>query len=223
MISGTYIETDQIRTAFDDLVAESVAKLDVVVTPEEEFTASFSAELPTLPEKTVEKVRRVPGVAAAEGELSAFGNIVVDGEVVETHGAPGLVIADSAERFDPSEIVAGRDPRAFDEATVFADNAEDNGIEVGDRIGVVTRRGEKQVTVTGFVGYGEGGSSLGGATGVELPLRTVQRWFDQEGRISSVSVIADPGIAPGDLADRLDAALPKPLKVQTAKESADES
>ena len=223
MISGTYIETDQIRTAFDDLVAESVEKLDVVVTPEEEFTASFSAELPTLPERPVARIRQVPGVAAAEGELTAYGSLVVDGEVVETFGAPGLVIADSAERFDPSEIVDGRDPQAPGEGTVFVANAEDNGIEIGDRIGVVTRRGEKQVTVTGFVGYGEGGSSLGGATGVELPLDTLQRWFDQEGRVTSVSVIADPGVSAGDLAARIDAALPNTVKVQTASENAEES
>ncbi len=82
MISGTYIETDQIRNAFDDITEESVEKLDVVVSPEEEFTASMASELPTLPEAMVQRIGQVPGVDAAEGELGALGNIVVDGEVV---------------------------------------------------------------------------------------------------------------------------------------------
>ena len=60
MISGTYIETDQIRTAFDDITEESVEKLDVVVSPEEEFTASMASELPTLPEAIVQRIRAGP-------------------------------------------------------------------------------------------------------------------------------------------------------------------
>ena len=41
MITGTYIETDQIRRAFENITADTVSKLDVVVTPDEEFTASL--------------------------------------------------------------------------------------------------------------------------------------------------------------------------------------
>jgi putative ABC transport system permease protein len=223
MISGTYIETDQIRTAFDDITAESVKKLDVVVTPKEEFTASFASELPTLPEETVGQVEAVPGVAGAEGEVAALGNLVVDGEVVETQGAPGLVMADSDDRFDPSEVVEGRDPEAPFEATVFEGNAEDNGIEIGDRIGVTTRQGEKQVIVTGLIRFGEGGSSLGGTTGIELPREQVQEWFDLQGKVTTVSVIADPGVSPEALAERVDSVLPEGAKVQTASENAEES
>ena len=223
MISGAYIETDQIRTAFDDITAESVKKLDVVISPEEEFTAVMGSELPTFPESILAKVERVPGVAGAEGELASLGNLVVDGEVVETFGAPGLVMADTDDRFDPTEIVEGRDPRAAGEAAVFEGNADDNGIEIGDRIGVTTRHGEKQVTVTGLISFGNGGSSLGGATGIELPLEQVQRWFDLEGRVSSVSVIADPGVDPEALSERIDAALPETAKVQTATENAEET
>ena len=223
MISGAYIETDQIRTAFDDITAESVKKLDVVISPEEEFTAVMGSELPTFPASIVAEVERIPGVAGAEGELASLGNLVVDGEVVETFGAPGLVMADTDDRFDPTEIVEGRDPRAAGEAAVFEGNADDNGIEVGDRIGVTTRRGEKQVTVTGLISFGKGGSSLGGTTGIELPLEQMQRWFDLEGRVSSVSVIADPGVVPEDLSERIAAALPQTAKVQTATENAEET
>jgi putative ABC transport system permease protein len=223
MIAGTYIETDQIRTAFDDITAESVKKLDVVVSPKEEFTASFASELPTLPEETVAEVEGVPGVAAAEGEVTALGSLVVDGEVVETHGAPGLVIGRGDERFDPAELVEGRNPEAPFEASIFEGNAKDNGVEVGDQVGVATRHGEKQVTVTGLIRFGEGGSSLGGTTGVELPREQVQKWFDLQGKVTSVSVIADPGVSPEALAERVDAALPDSAKVQTASENAQES
>ena len=222
MIAGTYIETDQIRTAFEDITESSVSKIDVILTPEEEFTSAFT-QPPTLDDKLVNRVRRIPGVAAAEGQVDTFGQLVVDGETVDTFGAPGLVVSDASERFDPTEIVAGRDPFAPDEAAVIQQNAEDQGIEVGDRIGVVTRHGVKHVTVVGIFSFGEGGSSVGGATVVELQRRQAQQWFDMEGEVSSVSVIAGPGVDPGELAGRIEEAVPGDIKVQTAEENAQES
>ncbi len=224
MISGTYIETDQINNAFEDITAESVEKLDVVVSPPEEFTAAYGGELPTLPERAVGQIRRVPGVASAEGEVFAGGNLVVDGEIVETFGAPGIVNSDPADRFDPYEVVDGRAPRSPGEANLLEQNAEDNGIEVGDRIGLTTRDGEKPVTVTGIVAFGDGGgSAVGGATVVVLPKAQVQRWFDLTDRVSSVSVIADPGVSPDDLSARIGTALDVDAKVQTASENAEET
>ncbi len=223
MIAGTYIETDQITHAFEDITSQSVENLDVVVVPREEFSSSFGSELPTLDARLVDRVRDVPGVSAAEGELTAYGHMVVDGEVVETFGAPGLVIADAAPRFDPSETVEGRDPTGPDEASVLEQNATDNGIEIGDRIGVTTRHGIKHVTVVGLIAFGEGGSALGGTTVVELDRARVAQWFDLEDKLSSISVIADDGVDPQILSDRIDAALPKAAKVQTASENAEES
>jgi putative ABC transport system permease protein len=223
MIAGTYIETDQIRNAFDDITSQSVEKLDVIVTPEEEFTATFGSEPPTLDAPILGQVRRVDGVAATEGELTAFGHMVVDGEVVDTFGAPGLVVADATPQFDPSETVAGHDPTRPGEATVLEQNAEDNGIEVGDEIGVTTQLGVKRVTVVGITRFGEGGSALGGTTLVELTRTEVERLFDLTGKLSSVSVIADSGVDPAELSRRLDAALPGSARVQTASENAEES
>ncbi len=223
MVSGAYIETDAIRSAFDDITAQSVEKLDVVITPPEEFTAGFQTELPTLDRSLVRRVRATPGVAGAEAEMSAYGQIVLDGEPVDTMGTPPLVFADSREEFDPTQIAEGRGTEAPGEATVLQQNAEDNGIEVGDRIGIATRNGEREVTVVGLITYGEGGSSLGGTTAVALYRHDFDRWFDFAGKASAIDVIADEGTDPGLLADRLEAELGKEAKIQTAQENADES
>src|SRR5690349_3251240 len=110
MIAGTYIETDQISNAFSAITKQGVAGLDVIVTPKEAFSASFGAEPPTLPSSYLGKARAVPGVSAVEGEISAFGHMVVDGKVVDTMGAPPLVIGTPTPQFDPTEPVAGRQP-----------------------------------------------------------------------------------------------------------------
>ena len=220
MVSGTYIETDQIRAAFDDITKESVEKLDVIVTPHEEFNAQFSTQMPSLDADLVDRVKAVSGVGDAEGQVMALGNLVVDGEVVNTMGAPPLVMGDGSEEFDSSEVIEGRDPVRAGEAAILEQNAGDQGIEIGDRIGVTTRHGVETVTVTGIFAFGEGGSSMGGATAVELTIPEVQRLYDLEGKVSSISVIAAPGVDPDVLRVRVDAALPAGLKVETAAENA---
>jgi putative ABC transport system permease protein len=223
MVAGTLIETDQITSAFERITRQSVSRIDVVVTPEESFSAAFNSEPQTLDADLVRRIRAVDGVAGANGELTAFGQMIVDGEPVETFGAPPLVFSDAPDRFDPSTIVDGRDPSGPGEASILAVNAADHDISVGDTIGVATARGERQVEVVGTFEFGDGGSSLGGATGVELTREQVWSWFDLSGEYTSIGVIADEGVAPDALSDRVDAALGGDAKVQTADQSADEA
>jgi len=223
MVSGTLIETDQITSAFEDITSQSVSKIDVIVSPEEAFTASFSTQPDTLDASLVREIRGIEGVSGVSGELTVFGQMVVDGEPIETFGAPPLVIADSGERFDPSTTVEGRDPAGPGEAAILAENAADNGISVGDTIGVATARGEKQVEVVGTFEFGEGGSALGGTTMVELTRDQVWRWFDRRGEFTSIGVIAGDGVDADLLSARIADALPGDAKVQTADQSADEA
>jgi putative ABC transport system permease protein len=223
MVSGSYIETDQIRAAFEGISEQSVEGIDVVVSPDEEFTAGFSYQPPTLSQRTVGRIERLDGVAGAEGQLGSLGNLVVDGEPVDTMGAPGFVSADSSDAFDPTTVVSGRDPRQPGEATLLEQNAIDNGLEIGDRIGVVTRHGETSLTLVGTKRFGETGSSIGGTTVVGMYGPQMQRLFDLEGEVSTISVIADPGVDPDELAARVEGVLPAGARAQTAEQSADET
>ena len=223
MVTGALVETDQITSAFEDITRQSVADVDVVVSPPESFDAAVVGELPTIPAPLVKRVQSVDGVADAEGGVTALGQIVVDGEPVSTFGAPPLVIAAGDESFDPTEIVDGHRPESPGQAMLLVDNADDHGISVGDEIGISTRSGERRVDVVGTFEFGAGGSSLGGATVVELPRSDIWRWFDLGGRFTSIGAIADDGVDPATLAARVEDALPAGLKVQTADENADEA
>ena len=50
-----------------------------------------------LPASLVDKVRAVPGVANAEGQIQALGAIVVNGKFVGRRGAPTLVLSSLAQ------------------------------------------------------------------------------------------------------------------------------
>src|SRR5687768_18536842 len=68
MIAGTYVQTDQISTAFEDIQQTANQGTDAVVRPKKEFGAAWAAGRP-LPESLVGNVAEVPGVARAAGEL----------------------------------------------------------------------------------------------------------------------------------------------------------
>src|SRR5688572_8968168 len=68
MIAGTYVLTDQIRTAFEDIEQTANAGVDAVVKPKLEFGAGFGGTRP-LSESLVDRVAAVPGVDRAAGQL----------------------------------------------------------------------------------------------------------------------------------------------------------
>ena len=222
MIAGTYVLTDQITHAFEDITEQSVAKIDVVVGPDEEFTSSFT-QPPNIPESLVEPIAQVDGVAAAAGQPVAFGKLVVDGEAVETFGAPALVFGASSEQFDPLSYIEGARPSSFGEVSVLEQTAENEDIDLGERIGIGTRTGIRHATVVGIFRFGEGGSSLGGTTAAAIPDEQVQLWFDEQGEVATIAVIAEEGVEPALLRDRIAAILPDGIRAQTAAENAEES
>ena len=93
MVAGTFILTDQINAAFDDIFETGNSKIDVVVSRATEFD-TFEDALPPLPESAIRQVAQVDGVEHAEGQIQATGQLVVDGDIVESEGgAPAIVVS----------------------------------------------------------------------------------------------------------------------------------
>ena len=95
-----------------------------------------------------------------------------------------------------------RSGRGPGEATVLEQNAEDNGLEVGDEIGA----GHAPRRAAADRGRDFERSARAARRSAAPPSSActrpqLQRLFDLEGRVSSVSVIAEPGVDPADLAD----------------------
>ncbi|MGZ5374916.1 MAG: ABC transporter permease [Solirubrobacterales bacterium] len=220
MISGTYVLTDEIRDAFQKIVETGNQGVDAILTPETEFSSSFSQE-EQLPASLVGQVRRLPGVEAAAGQRQAFGALIVDGKAIRTTGAPNLVFGATPEPFDATEPAEGRDPSAPGEIAVSRDLADAHGIEIGDRVQLETSHGAQDVTVVGLLNFGGSGSAAGYGFTVATP-GDVARWYDQRGKFASVAVAAREGVSDQELARQVEAAVPAGVKVQTGQENADE-
>ncbi|MGB1526273.1 MAG: FtsX-like permease family protein, partial [Miltoncostaeaceae bacterium] len=218
MVTGTLVLTSQITRAFDEIFQAANSGVDVRVSPRTDFEGGLS-NVPTLPESMVAQVRGVEGVRAAAPELAALGSPVVNGEYVQSTGAPSFVFSLTPDPFRSTELASGAYPARNGEVAVNEALAANEGLDLGDRLGIATRDGVKQVTLTGTVTFANV-SSIGGTTIVIATKDDVQRWFDLEGRVNSIAVAAQPGVTPQALARRIAATLPATVEVRTGQQDA---
>ena len=221
MIAGTYVLTDQIRNGFENLQRSVNRGVAAVLTPRTAFESDFT-EQESMPDELIGRVRRVPGVARAEGQLVANGALVVRGDYVENKGGnAALVVTTLPEPFDPVEVTRGRKPTRSGEIGVIESVAKDQRLKVGSRVGLATRDGVKPVTVSGVFELG-GVESLGGTSVVAATFADAQRWFDREGQASSIVAAAEPGVSQEEIVRRIRAVVPPTVKVRTGRQSATE-
>jgi len=220
MVTGTLVLTSQITRAFDEIFQSANQGVDVRVTPHTDFQGQgHMSAVPTLPQSVVRDVEAIDGVRTAAPEIAALGSPVINGEYVQSTGAPSFVIALGPDPFRPTTLTMGRYPARSGEVAVNEGLAQQHGVGVGSHMGIATPNGIKPVVITGLVAFANI-SSIGGATITIAPLADVQRWFNLSGRINSVAVAAQPGVAPDVLARRLRAALPRTVDVNTGQQDA---
>ena len=221
MIAGTYVLTDQIRSGFEDLESTVYSGIDVELSPKDAFSSQFSTPRP-LSDELVARVREVPGVAKAQGDLWSPGGLVIDGELEKASGGGGTIITTaSGEPFTPATNVDGRLPENSSEVALLTATAEKHDLSPGDRIGIATHRGIVPVTVVGS--YDLGSSDPGGTDIVSAPLGDIQSWFDRDGEVTSINVAADPGVAPEQLVKRIESVVPQRVQVRTGDAAAEET
>ena len=149
------------------------------------------------------------------------GALVIGGEAVSSGFAPSIVASYSPEPFDAFRYVKGGPPRRPGEVVVDRQLADDQGLRVGQHVGLSTRSGVQRVTISGVGVWGDG-MSIGGATIVVPQLADVQRWFQRPGGLSRIAIAAERGVAPAQLAAAVRAVLPGSVTVKTGAADAAE-
>ncbi|MBN2204207.1 MAG: ABC transporter permease [Thermoleophilia bacterium] len=219
MISGTYVFTDQIDRAFDEVFTEAYSGTDVTITRKASFTSQFSQALAGLPESMVDDVRAVDGVGEAYGYIAGQGAIALDGEVVETGGSPTLFFSYVPSEISATSYVDGEPPAQTGDLGISQKFAEDEGLAPGSSVTVITDTGAYDTRVSGVFVFGSE-SSLGGSVLLNMTFEDGQTWFDMAGRVSEIDVQAAEGVTPDELAARIRAALSEEAEVKTGEQAA---
>ncbi len=224
-VSGTFVLSDTMVKAFDELYSGISSGTDVVVKSEAAYeadvTTNAGAVLP-LDEGMVDTVAAVPGVDVAQGSVFGFAIIIdPDGEPIQPGGAPtfGTTVGGDERLLGDVSFREGRAPAGPDEMAIDARTVEQAGFALGDQVDVVFEEGRGTFTLVGIVGFGETDSILGATlSGFDLP--TAQAVLGKDGVVDEVDVLAEEGVGARELRDRIAAVLPEGAEALTGEQVA---
>ena len=226
MVSGTYILTDSIDQAFDQIFTDIRKGSSAVITGKAAFDLSdgSGATAPPFDESVLEEVRGVDGVAEADGGVDSESTTLIgrDGKAVVKGGAPnlGFSIANGDSPFNPLALVDGDWPGP-NEVVIDEGTAEDEDFKIGETIGVQAEGPVARLRVAGIVRFNSD-LSIGGATLAGFDLPTAQRLFKKEGKLDEIAVAASADTTDEELVRNISAVLPPNTQVQTGQEQASE-
>lgn len=225
-ISGTFVLSDTMSKAFDELYTGLSGDTDVVVRSQAAFTDySVQSEARPLPEDLVATISDVPGVQVAEGSVTGFALILdKDGAPIQPGGAPTLASSVGGDARLAGEFTyqQGRAPSDPDEVTIDARSAEGAGFVIGDTVQIVLHDGNHAFSLSGITGFGET-DSLAGATLAGFDLRTSQDLLGKSGQVDQISVLAAPDVDVTELRSDIEAVIPTGVEALSGAEVADES
>ncbi|MFL5844259.1 MAG: ABC transporter permease, partial [Solirubrobacteraceae bacterium] len=218
-VSGTYVLTDSINNAFHSIFFETRAGSDAVISGKAAFDVSSDTgtSAPSLDESLLEKVRALPEVAEAEGQVNGQAHLIGnDGKAIVYGGAPnlGFSIANGTSRFNPLQLVSGNWPKA-NEVVVDKSTASKEHLQLGQVIGVQAQGPVRRLRVSGTVKFGSV-STIGGATLAGFDLPTAQQLFEKSGKLDEIALAASQGVSDPKLISSVQSILPADAQVRTA-------
>ena len=220
-MSGSLVFSATLTRSLDSLFTQASTGTDVEVTHTTPGGSTITGSpAQPVPASVLATVRHVPGVAAADGQISA--KAVLLGRDGKPLGAPfGVALSWPAD--SPFQATfsgrTGQPPAGPGQVMIDRASARRGHFAVGDAIGIEIAGRAVSFTVTGITGYGSG-DSIGGGSMAIFSLGTAQRLFGQAGEFDQIAVRAAPGVSADELKNRIAAVLPAGDEAVTATSAA---
>ncbi len=227
-MAGTLMLTDTATGAFDELIGQTFQGIDVVVQGHADFQPGAQggntggSETEPIPDTLLPEVLAVPGVVAADGDVSGSAQLVdpVTDKAIANGGAPtlgnswnptvtSLIIKDGAPPAGPGDV-------AIDAAT-----AADHQLVVGQDVEVITNAGAASYRISGIVAL-ENSDSFLGATLVLFDLPTAQHAFHREGKFDRIYVKTDGSTPLSSVIAGIGDVLPQGFEAISSQDAADQ-
>ncbi|MFG1621728.1 ABC transporter permease [Kribbella sp. NPDC049227] len=225
LISGTYVLTDSITSAFDSIFTENYKNTDAAITGKTAFEAAEDGTVtaPPFDAGLLTQVRELPEVGAAGGAVAGEAQLIgKDDKAIVFGGAPNLAFSvdPALPQFNSLTLVSGAWP-APGEVVIDTHSAQEKGFAAGDSIGVQARGPAEQMRISGLVEFGAV-SSIGGATLAGFELGTAQRLLDKAGKLDQILIAKKDGTSEQQLLDAVRPILPEATQVRSAEDQAAE-
>jgi len=222
-VSGAFVLTDTLGKTFDTLFATVNQNIAVDVRGSETIHDSGNgqgATRGTVPTAVLDRVRRVDGVAEAQGNVFGEGPQLVgkDGKLIGGGQSPhfGTNWVDSS-RLSSAHLVKGTAPQAPDEIAVNKGMLDSSGYRLGDRAPVLSRLPTAAYKIVGVFAFTGGKPSLGGETTIAFDLATSRKVLGVAAGYTDIQLAGAGGISQQTLRDRVARSLPRGTEAVTGK------
>jgi putative ABC transport system permease protein len=220
-VAGSFVLTDTIFAAFDEIFSEELSGTSVVITARNPVKQENS-ETPTISASLLPRVQKTKGVRLAAGAIFTPGAFFdEEGEKIGQKFAPKFISSTLPDGLEALNYVDGHRPRGPREASIDQAAAEASGLKLGGTIELIGQGKAEKFRLVGFTKLGS--ASFGGASIAQVTLPVAQRLTHKRGRFDQISVAAAKGVAATTLKRRIAREMPPGVKVETAKENADRS
>ncbi len=219
-VAGSYVLTDTIFAAFDEIFNESLKGTSVVVTAKNPVEQE-NGEVASISDSLLPRIQRTPGVKLAAGSIFTPGGFfdAKTGDAIGAKFAPKFISSHQPDGLESLTYVDGHPPRGPTETSIDKAAAEEAGLALGDRLEIVGQGRARDFRLVGFTQLGS--ASFGGTSIAQLTLPVAQAVTHKIGRFDQISIAAEEGVSPVALKRRIAAQMPASVRVETAQESAD--
>ena len=223
MVSGTYVLTDTISSAFDNLF--STVNRNTAVAVRGAAGIGFSntdsqTDRPPLSESLLARVQAVPGVREAVPAIQGRATIFDPrtGKSVSNLQAPNIGLNFTGSDLGGLTLRSGAGPKGAAQVAVDRQTFKKAHLSLGEQVSIQAgTKAAKAYTVVGVVTVGKS-NSLAGATIAAFDLSTAQSQLLEPGKISQINVSAEAGVSQEQLASRIDRSLGRSADVVTGKQ-----
>ena len=218
-VAGSYILTDTIFAAFDEIFNESLSGTSVVITAQNPVEQE-NGEIPTISAALLPRVQGTPGVKLAAGAIFTPGGFFdSQGEKIGNKVAPKFISSGLPDELESLNYIDGHRPHGPTEASIDKAAAESSDLELGERIKIIGQGSARSFRLVGFTRLGS--ASFGGASIAQVTLPVAQRLTHKVGRFDQISVAAAGGVSAKTLKRQIEGEMPPGVRVETAQEKAD--
>jgi putative ABC transport system permease protein len=218
-VAGSFVLTDTIFAAFDEIFNESLKGTSVVVSAENPVEQE-SGEIPTISASLLPRVVRTPGVREAAGAIFTPGAFFdAKNEKIGNKFAPKFISSTLRGQLESLNYVEGHRPRGPTEASLDKAAADSADLKIGEKIKLIGQGNLESFRLVGLTQLGS--ASFGGASIAQVTLPVAQRLTHKRGRFDQISVAADDGVSAEALKRRIARKMPAGVRVETAQENAD--
>ena len=216
-VSGTLVLGNALNAQVHDELARQTQGVDASITvnhnndTENSTGSNSTANQTRLGPDTVEAIRKIPGVAGADGRGAATIPVIKpNGKAVPAFASA----VETTQQLREYDLVSGAFPKADNEIALDVRTAKTTGIGVGQKISVLGD-GDKASPLTVVGTYSQGTNALSISDYQVLLTQNAIAGLDKESGIYQIVVAAAPGTTQQQLVDRISAQLGKAYSVQT--------